>query len=226
MVELLLVTVLLLLMLSAVIFSFSNLQKNATLDEGASQFEALVRFLRAQSASTGRQIRIAFEEDVGDGLEVPLGNLRVEWVADPIAAPGVFTEVSEAAALVRSITELVRIEFVRAIEPDNEVPGTNAPVSAETGSAGEATESVWITFPPVAFHPDGSSDSSEITLASRDEEDGRRLILKLNGLTGLVRRKMQASEEPYADATESSAEKPAEPAKEPASPKLDEEEAK
>ena len=55
-VELLLVTVLLLLMLGGVIFSFSNLRKNATLDEGASQIEALFRYARAQAASSGRRI--------------------------------------------------------------------------------------------------------------------------------------------------------------------------
>jgi prepilin-type N-terminal cleavage/methylation domain-containing protein len=225
-VELLLVTVLLLLMLSAVIFSFSNLQKNATLDEGASQFEALVRFLRAQSASTGRQIRIAFEEDVGDGLEVPLGNLRVEWEADPLAAPGIFTEVQEAAALVRSITELVRIEFVRALEPDMEALGTNVPVDAETGSAGESSGSVWITFPPVAFYPDGSSDSSEVTLASRDEEDGRRLILKLSGFTGMVRRTMTAAEESFPDAAEATEPAPVESAGESPIPEFDDDKKK
>ena len=217
MVELLLVTVLLLLMLGAVIFNFSTLQQNATLDEGASQFEALVRFLRAQSAGTGRQIRIAFEEDVGDGLEVPLGNLRVEWEADPLGAPGFFSEVTEAADLVRSITELVRVEFVRALEPDMEALGTSVVAGAESGSSGETNESVWITFPPVAFYPDGSSDSSEITLASRDDEDGRRLILKLSGFTGMVRRTMKAAEETFTDSAESTSEKPAAEVTKPAS---------
>lgn len=207
MVELLLVTVLLLMMLGAVIFSFSTLQKNATLDEGASQIEALFRYARAQAASSGRLVRIAFEEDVGDGLEVPLGNLRVEWESDPLNAPGLFSELPDAAGLIRSITELVRIEFVQAIELDREV--------AESG--GETNESVWITFPPVTFFPDGSSDSSELTIASRDEEDGRRVILKLAGLTGIVRRTMRAAEETFTEAPESADEKPNAVMAEPAS---------
>lgn len=230
-VELLLVTVLLLMMAGAVIFSFSTLQKNATLDEGASQIEALFRYARAQAASSGRLVRIAFEEDVGDGLEVPLGNLRVEWESDPLNAPGLFSELPDAAGLIRSITELVRIEFVKAGEPDLET--LESTVSAGVGgeSGGETNESVWITFPPVTFFPDGSSDSSELTIASRDEEDGRRVILKLAGLTGIVRRTMRAAEETFTDAQESSGENSDAAMTEPASgekvsesplPKLDE----
>jgi type II secretory pathway pseudopilin PulG len=234
-VELLLVTVLLLMMAGAVIFSFSTLQKNATLDEGASQIEALFRYARAQAASSGRLVRIAFEEDVGDGLEVPLGNLRVEWEADPLNAPGIFSELTDAAGLIRSITELVRVEFVRAVEPDLEMAVTTTEAGATAESGGETNESVWITFPPIAFFPDGSSDSSELTVASRDEEDGRRVILKLAGLTGIVRRTMRAAEETFTDATEPAAEKPDAAMAEPGSaekvsesplPKLDDEKTK
>ena len=114
------------------------------------------------------------------------------WEPDPLNAPGMFAELPEAAGFVRSITELVNVEFVRALEPD--VEATEA--SAAAGSTGATNESVWITFPSVTFYPDGSSDSTEITLASRSEEDGRRLILRLMGMTGSIRRKIQAAEEP------------------------------
>lgn len=191
-VEILLTTVLLLLLLGAVIFNFSNLQRGAQLDEGATQLEALIRYARAQAASTGRQVRIAFEEDVGDGLSVPLGNLQVQWEPEPLNAPGIFASLPEAAGFVRSITELVNVEFVRALEPDVDETGT----TVGTGSTGATNETVWITFPAVTFYPDGSSDSTEITLASRSEEDGRRLILRLMGMTGSIRRKVQAAEEP------------------------------
>lgn len=199
MVELLLVTVLLLMLMGAVIFSFSTLQRNATLEEGVSQIEALFRYARAQAASSGKLVRIAFEEDVGDGLEVPLGNLRVEWEADPLNAPGVFNELPDAVGLIRSITELVRVEFVQAVEPDLDAMGTNA--VAASGS--ETNESVWISFPPIAFFPDGSSDSSELTIASRDEEDSRRVILKLSGLTGTVRRTTRSVEDDSPAASDS-----------------------
>lgn len=194
-VELLLATVLLLLLLSAVVFSFSNLQRGAELDEGATQMEALIRYSRAQAASSGHQVRIVFEEDLGDGLSVPLGNLQVLWEPEPVNAPGIFAELPEAAGFVRSITDLVSIELVRSLEQDLDFAGTQMMPSTVSDSIAAQDESVWITFPPVTFYPDGSSDSTEITLASRNEEDGRRLTVKLMGMTGSIRRKVQAAEE-------------------------------
>lgn len=202
-VELLLVTVLLLLMLGGVIFSFSTLQRSASLEEGASQVEALFRYARAQASSSGRPVRIAFEEDVGDGLEVPLGNLRLEWESDPFNAPGVFQELPEAGDLVRSITDLVRIDFVRSVEPDREMQDTNSvPGGVGSDSVPEGGESVWITFPPVTFYPDGSSDSSELTLVSRDDEVKRKIVLELSGLTGTVRRSTRSTDEDFPEPTE------------------------
>jgi len=204
-VEILLTTVLLLLLLGAVVFNFSNLQRGAELDEGATQLEALFRFARAQAAGTGRLVRIAFEEDVGDGLSVPLGNLQVQWEPDPLNAPGVFAALPEASEFVRNITELVHVEFVRAIEPDGEATEVGSVTALDgsspgvTSSTGVTNETVWITFPPVTFFPDGSSDSAEITLASRNEADGRRLVLRLMGITGSIRRKLQAAEEPMTE---------------------------
>ena len=201
-VELLLATVLLLLLLGAVVFSFSNLQRGAELDEGATQLEALIRFARAHASSTGRQVQIVFEEDVGDGFEVPLGNLHVRWEPDPLNAPGIFADLPEADGYVRSITDLVNVEFVRALEPDVEPVGTGGVTAPDGSPAGATNETVWITFPPVTFFPDGSSDSTEITLASRNDEDGRRLIMKLIGMTGSIRRKVQAAEEPVTEPEE------------------------
>lgn len=215
-VELLLVTVLLLLMLGGVIFSFTSLQRNASLEEGASQVEALFRYARAQASSSGRPVRIAFEEDVGDGLEVPLGNLRVEWESDPLNAPGVYQELPDAASLVRSITDLVRVDFVRSVEPDLEMQDTNSvPGGVGSDSGTEGGQSVWITFPPVTFYPDGSSDSSELTLASRDDEVKRKIVLELSGLTGTVRRSTRLTGE---DVPEPTVPEQTEPARETSAP--------
>lgn len=139
---------------------------------------------------------------MGDGLEVPLGNLRVEWESDPVNAPGVFQELADARNLVRSITDLVRVDFVRPVEPDVEMQDTNSVAGAGSGSGAEAGESVWITFPPVTFYPDGSSDSSELTLASRDDEAGRKIVLELSGLTGTVRRSIRLTGDDFPEPTE------------------------
>src|SRR5262249_29733011 len=97
-VELLLTVGLLLLLLCAVIFNFSTLQRGAALEEAANEMEALLRFARAQAAGPGRQVQIRFDEDVGDGLSVPLGRLQVLWEADPVARPGFFEPLPEAAS--------------------------------------------------------------------------------------------------------------------------------
>ena len=190
-VELLLAVALVVLLLSAVVYNFSGLQRGAPLDEGANQLEALIRFARAHAASSGRQVQITFEEDAGGGLVVPLGNLRVLWEPDPIARPGIFELLAEAREYVRGITDLITIEGVRVVEGDS-----FEPESANASAADESAEdkSMLVTFPPIGFFPDGSSDSAEIVVASRAKEDNRRIAVRLQGITGLIRRKLIADE--------------------------------
>ena len=192
-VELLLAVVLVLLLFGAVVFNFSTFQRGASLDEGATQLEALLRLARAQASSSGRQVQISFEEDVGEGFTVSLGNLRVMWEPDPLGAPGIFADLPEAAGYVRGITELVSIEYVRLLE--NDAAENTGGSGTETNSAPAAGETLRVTFPPVAFFPDGSSDSTEITLASRNDEDHRRLAVRLAGVTGLIRRAFLSARE-------------------------------
>ncbi len=195
-VELLLATVLLLLLLGAVVFNFSNLQRGAELNEGATQLEALIRYARAHAASSGHRVKIVFEEDVGDGLSVPLGNLEVFWEPEPLNEPGIYTGLPEAAGFVRSITDLVSVELVRAVEEDSGLTGMGLLPVDGFGDTKADDESVWISFPALIFYPDGSNDSTEITLASRNAEDGRRLVVKVMGMTGTIQRKIQAADEP------------------------------
>ena len=59
------------------------------------------------------------------------------------------------------------------------------------------------------FYPDGTGDSVEIVLTSRDETDVRRITVRLAGLTGTIRRQAVADTtepEPPAPATEAAAE--------------------
>jgi type II secretory pathway pseudopilin PulG len=189
-VELLLAVALLLMLLGAVVYNFSGLQRGAQLDEGAQQIEALIRFASAYAANSGKQVQIAFEEDVGEGLVVPLGNLRVLWEPDPVARPGVFEPLIAAAEYVRSIGDLISIEDVRLMENNRFETANEADRLAED----PAGNSLLVSFPPIAFFPDGSSDSAEITLASRSEEDGRRIAVRLQGITGAIHRKVITNE--------------------------------
>src|SRR3954451_1026276 len=96
--EMLLVMALLVALLGAIIFNFSSLQRGADLQEGARQFEALVRFAGAQAANSGRAVQLRFGGDAGstnmvdvtDDVEDWGAKLRVVWEPDPVLQPGVF----------------------------------------------------------------------------------------------------------------------------------------
>jgi prepilin-type N-terminal cleavage/methylation domain-containing protein len=191
-IELVLAVVLLGLLIGATVFSYSSLQRGAALDEGVTQFEALIRYAQSQAASTGRKVQLIFEEDVADDVTVALGNVRVLWEPEPLTQPGQFVELHSASDLVRQALELVEVVAVRTFEP-GELPGaTDTRSSGGTNGVGglqvdEVDPDAY--QPPIIFYPDGSSDSAEITLEGRDPEDTRRVTIQLNGMLGLIRRK-------------------------------------
>ncbi len=191
-VELLLTVALLVLLLGAVVYNFSGLQRGAPLDEGVNQVEALIRFARAHAAYSGRQVQITFEEEAGDGLAVSLGNLGVFWEPDPVVRPGIFEPLREAEEFVRGIHDLIIIEGVRWVEGDSFASGSVGSPIAVDKTAGE--DPIPVMFPPIGFYPDGSSDSAELIVTSRSEEDSRHIAVRLQGITGSIRHKLIANE--------------------------------
>lgn len=192
-VELLLTTALMLLLVGAAVFSFTTLQRGNELEEGARQVEALLRFARAQAETTGRQVQINFEDEVEEGFRMSLGGIRVLWEPDPVGDPGTLIELSEAASFMRGITELVEVENVRLIDAiGNEA--ANLEPEAEAGKDDLLGEGLFGLFPPITFQPDGSGDSAEIVLRSRDVEDSRRMAVRITGLTGSIRREYVVQE--------------------------------
>lgn len=204
-VELLLTVALLLVLLAAMVFNFSTLRKGASLEEGTTQLEALFRFARAHAAGTGRQVQINFEEEVGDGLSVPLGNLSVFWEPDPLTLPGVFEPLREAESYLNGIKDLISIEDVRPFGASQFVTSRPAASGSPAGPAERADQDASEPqgFAPILFYPDGSSDSAEIVLASRDGEDDRRIALQFLGVTGTFRRRILPAEVPESDGAES-----------------------
>jgi prepilin-type N-terminal cleavage/methylation domain-containing protein len=185
-IEVLLATVILLLLLGAVVFSFSSLERGARLDEGALQFEALLRFARAQALSSGRKVQVLFEEPLDPGVALVLDTVRVTWEPDPLGKPGVFEDLPQTKDYLERINELVRVDNLRLIGP-----GDLEMAAGGAGETGLGEEEVWEEldfFPPIRFFPDGSSDSAEIVLASREEEDTRRVHLRLLGITGTLKK--------------------------------------
>ena len=205
-VELLLAISLVVLLLGSVIFNFSGLQRGAPLDEGVHQIEALIRFARAHASSSGRQVQLSFTNSIGalDGTSPGLGgsarNPRLLWEPDPITRPGILEPLNEGGTYVRGISDLVEVKNVRLLEGDTEETESNA----TPRFAVESLESVPTIFPTIGFYPDGSSDSAEITIGSRSDEDRRQVMVQVQGIVGSVRHKF-LSDDSKSTGSESSA---------------------
>jgi prepilin-type N-terminal cleavage/methylation domain-containing protein len=211
-VELLLVVSIILLLAGAVIISFDAVTKSSQLDEGATQLEALFRFARAEAASTGRPVRVvlAGSSEISTSMSTGtvavasgstnapvegtngaggLGGVALHWEPDPLGAPGRFEQVRSAAPLVGQINELIRV--VPADAPTNAaaLPGGESDFARELAGGPETGPA------PVMFYPDGSSDNAELVLMARDEEDPRRMIVRLSGMTGVLQRHLIAPDD-------------------------------
>ena len=209
-VELLLTVALMLLLAGAVIINFGAMDRNARLEEGASQVETLFRYARAQAANTGRQVRIVFGFDgqlAGGGastnqpqtLAGTNAGFQMLWEPDPVAAPGRFEVLRGAELLLEQVNDLVQVREVRqpgaksgdaasldgsSQSPSSQVGGTNQMASLDAPAS---------SMPPLTCYPDGSSDSAEIVLAAASGEDTRLAMVTLSGLTGASRHRLTAS---------------------------------
>lgn len=232
--ELLLVVALLMLFTGAAVLSLAPLWRGAPLEEGVGRLEGLLRFARAEAAQQGRRVRLHVspaaaltKPGTAEGTAV-----EVEWEPEPLRQPGVFVPSQTTAAMAQSLTELVRIESIRRLDPDgapdSEGASTNREQSAltadaETTSAGASAASgatgVELTatdsaeaWPPITFYPDGSSDSAEILLAGLDASDTRRMVVRWNGLSGTASRCAASSDRAAeTDAAGAGAAQPLEP---------------
>lgn len=207
-VELLLTVSLILLLAAAAVFNLTPMQRGTRLDEGATQFEALLRYARAQATSSGRTIQVTCDE--GGGEFSPGTNLvlHVKWEPDPLGAPGVFEELPETPAYLGAIQDLVNVLRIRLLDDTaprtnteeglessstnrvalSKSPEANAPASTGTEETSTSLSDLRSLPPAITFYPDGSSDSAEIVLSSQDEEDSRQIALRLTGLTGSILR--------------------------------------
>lgn len=197
--ELLLTLVLILCLAAASVFTFTAIYKTANLDEGSDRFQSLIRFAQAEAATTGRKVRLQFvptENATTDEAGAELREIKVTWESDLLNAPGVFEEYTNKAWSEEIVNELVGVTKVAAISENGEPMPTQgdatlggaAEGSDETGGAVSATDdfSASSDFPSITFYPDGSCDSAEVVLASRNGEDERRLAVRLGGLLGTV----------------------------------------
>ncbi len=209
-VELLLTLTLILLLAGAVIFNFGSLQRGSQLDEGATQLEALFRFARAEASSTGRPVRVILAGNDSSGNAAPAllanpadpgdsthstnapaggppsnGGIDLHWESDPFGAPGRFEQVAAAVPLVEQINELVRVVSPDSTAASSDPAGTSLPGSMNF----EESDHPDAPRPPVTFYPDGSSDNCEVMLMARNEDDPRRMVVRLTGATGTLHRR-------------------------------------
>lgn len=193
-VELLLTLVLILCLAAASVFTFTAIYKSANLDEGSDRFQSMIRFAQAEAATTGRKVRLQFVPNESASLEsaAELRTIKVTWEADLLNSPGVFEEYTNKAWSEEIVNELVGVTKVAQISDS----GTPMPVeSMDTGATGMEEYSESDGFPAITFYPDGTCDSAEVVLASRNSDDERRLAVRLGGMLGtMTTRTMSAKE--------------------------------
>ena len=189
-VELLLSVAIVLLLVGAVVFSFSSLMKGSQLDEGVDQFENLIRLARAEAANNGRRVQMIFQEEVTAESSV-VGKVTVQWEPDPLGKPGQLETLWPVTPVVNNVNEMIAIDSTRRSGIGEAT--LSAGESEVQWTAGGAEAPPWLV--PVTFYADGSSNSAEIRLVSRNGEDSRRIVLHLEGITGSLRREILAAEQ-------------------------------
>lgn len=212
-IELLLTVSLVLLLAGVVIINFSRMEQNSRLEEGATHFETLFRYARAQAASTGRRVQIVFGPEISNsGSLAPSTNstpdsaslapgVQVLWEPDPVDAPGRFEAMPGSELLVDQVNDLVKVNEVYPPGMNSNGVSTNEPPSltpsfsmSETNQVASTVSSA-ATQPPLNCYPDGSSDSLEIKLSAANGEDKRVAVVTLSGLNGATRHRMVSTNE-------------------------------
>ena len=179
--------VLILCLAAASVFTFTAIYRSSDLDEGADRFQSLIRFAQAEAATTGRKVRLEFVPGtpIEANAETELRNIKVMWEADLLNAPGVFEEYTNKAWSEEIVNELVGVRKVKTAE-SNEAGSSVENAVADASETAEASDLIEEEFPSITFYPDGSCDSADILLASRNSEDERRLEVHLSGMLGSV----------------------------------------
>ena len=188
-IELILVVALVSLLLGAVAFNFGALSRGQSLEEGASQFEALLRLSRANAAATGRPVLLALlaaTNAASDGSPAAL-SLAVLSQPDPLRQPDLFQTIPSTQLLLTQLADLIRLEIP--------LPKPSSDQSDPSDPSDQATPPSSTPFTPIlTFNPDGSSDAADFILVPQDPEDPRRIHIHVDAITGAIHRRYLASD--------------------------------
>jgi len=170
------------LLMGILVVSLPALGTSQLLEEGAGRFETVVHMARADAASLGRKLRLSFDSDE-DGA----GKISLLWETDPLTEPRVFSPYTACTWEHHVPNGLVQVTGCT-------LRGTQAFGRAEMLQSDEASDDV-AELETVTFYPDGSCDSAYITLVAADAEDPRTAVIEIEGLSGLVTRRILTPDE-------------------------------
>jgi hypothetical protein len=171
--EVTLATALVLVFLGMFVVNYTGARSARELTEGVERFGTALRMARADAASTGRRLRLSFDEETAE--------MQILWEPQPLAEPGQFTPYHACTWRHHLPTGLVRVSRCQLVGSSAYQTMTAGPMD------NEAFEQE--TLEAVTFYPDGSSDSVVIELiAARDDpaEAIARAVIQLDGWSGVV----------------------------------------
>ena len=182
-VEIMLVLVLLVALAAAGALSLFALRQESRFNDEVFRLESALRMARAEAARTGFRIRLVPDADAG--------TLTILWEPQPLEAPEQFVPFTgatwgEMAQL--DYLRLTRCELTSAAPLISLPPGATDQTSGSPPSALVASQpaagasSDQAPMQTLTFFPDGSADSAEIELVSRDPTDTRHAIVDLSPL--------------------------------------------
>jgi type II secretory pathway pseudopilin PulG len=214
--ELLLTVALLMALLAAVVFNFQSAQQGADLDEGARQFEALIRFAGAQAANSGKAVQFRFGDDAAFGLPSGTSSSATASATSANAATNSVKDLASIGDLedwgakLRVVYEAdpvlqpgVFVDLPEAATLLEEIGNRvriekvqmpERPLNQGTNDLAVAQDTP-ATATSVTFYPDGSSETADIFLVSKAREDFRELIVHLDGVTGRIRHEFKSGDD-------------------------------
>ena len=201
-VELLLTTSLLLLFAGLAVVSMQTLNQGSAFGEGTIRFETMVRFAHAEAARSGRRVRIDFVQETNPVVILStnqLSQVKLAWEPNPATAPDIFQDLLAPRWGVDQVNEALRVSDVRLVDGVEDLaangsespnaPDPQAQVAPPEAVIEPALEAAATAPAAITFNPDGSCDAAEITLVGLQPEADRRVILRVDGATGVISRK-------------------------------------